>query len=164
MEVKFNVRGHLMPYKKVGLTLSQFERIFVEEHGSESKRAKLFDNFKAFTTDFSEKISQKFTCWINGSFVSQKSSPRDIDFVILLDYQIVEEKKAIIKSNFLNADSLKEYNLDAYIVKIYPEEHDNYKYTKSDLSYWNDWFTKGKKNRAGVRPPKGYVEIEYKSN
>lgn len=134
MEVKFNVRGHLMPYKRVHLTLSQFERIFVEEYGNESKRAKLFENFKAFTTDFSAEISQDYICWINGSFVSRKSNPKDIDFVILLDYQTVAEKEGIIKSNFLNKKSLKKYNLDAYILKIYPEEHENYKYTKSDLS------------------------------
>jgi hypothetical protein len=72
------------------------------------------------------------------------------------------EKVDIIKREFIRDDALKKYGLDAYLLIVYPEDHKLRTYTKSDILYWNDWFTKSRKNKRGKRYPKGYVELEFR--
>ncbi|MGB3779932.1 MAG: hypothetical protein WA960_16335 [Tunicatimonas sp.] len=86
-----------------------------------------------------------------------------MDFVSVVDFSVIEEREDIIKSEFIRDDALKKYGLDAYLLIVYPEDHKLRAYTKSDVLYWNDWFTKSRKDRRGKRYPKGYVELEFKA-
>jgi len=61
----------------------------------------------------------------------------------------------------MNKKALKNYKIDAYIVRIYPKEHKDYSKTVSDLLYWEHWFGNSKKNRAKKRFPKGFVELSF---
>ncbi|MGJ1534902.1 DUF6932 family protein [Sphingobacterium multivorum] len=56
-------------------------------------------------------------------------------------------------------NSLAKFGLDAYIVKVYPRTHTKYPLYIGDEMYWMDKFDKNKRNRNGVKVPKGFVEI-----
>ena len=99
--------------------------------------------------------------WINGSFVSKKKNPKDIDIVNLIDYRVVEEKEPLIRREFLRDTVPKIYWIDAYLVILYPENHKLHSWTQSDLLYWNEWFTKSRMGRQEKRYPKGYIEINF---
>ena len=84
MELTFDIRGNLMPYEKVRLTLSEFEELFVHSFDKQSTRYEIFENYSKFISDFKKEITPHFIQWVNGSFVSNKKNPNDIDFVTLI--------------------------------------------------------------------------------
>jgi len=161
MTVKFDRFGNLYPYKKIEMSLSEFESTFVKHFDSDSNRHLIFENYLNYLSDFKKQITPDFTHWINGSFVSNKQSPGDIDFVNIVDSETVFKKKELIENNFINAGVLKKYQIDAYLVIQYPETHSHFIRTQSDLLYWNDWFSKTKMNNLRKRFPKGFVEIKF---
>ncbi len=161
MELEFDIRGYLKPYKRTTVNSQEFKEFFVGGFDKNSTRYEIFKYYEKYTRDFSEKITSNFTQLINGSFVSNKKNPNDIDLVSLVDYEIAEEKEEIIRNEFLNAKVLKNYGIDAYLLIIYPENHKRYSWTVSDLLYWEHWFSRSKMNKSKKYFPKGYVKINF---
>ena len=85
--------------------------------------------------------------WINGSFISTKINPRDIDLVNLIDYKLVSTYETELK-RFTTSLGKEEYGVDGYIVKVYPEEHKEYTRMESTLIYWQNWFSTSRRNRS----------------
>lgn len=161
MDLIFDIRGNLKPYERVSTSLEDFEDLFVNTFEENSTRWKLFDYYNHYTKDFVDRITGNFTQWINGSFVTNKQNPNDIDLVMLIDLHIVEEKESLIRNEFLGEAVYQKYGIDVYLVILYPENHKLHYWTRSDLLYWNDWFTKGKMDKRKQRHPKGYLEIKF---
>lgn len=161
MEFSFDIRGHLKPYKRIEISYEDFKEFFVNSFEKDSLRHRIFENYEKYTQDFREKVTGNFRQWINGSFVSNKTNPNDIDLVNLVDYQIVEKKESVIRGKFIKEIVPKNYGIDAYLVIIYPENHKLHKWTRSDLLHWNDWFTRSRMNKQKKRYPKGYIEIIF---
>ncbi|MCC6726091.1 MAG: hypothetical protein IT258_16410 [Saprospiraceae bacterium] len=160
-ELEFDVRGFLTPYERIELTIEEFEAIFVKAFDNSSTRFNIFQNYLRFVNDFREEVTPRFTQWLNGSFVSKKENPGDLDLVTLLDAETALLKDAIIESKFRNEGAFQYYNLDAYELVVYPEWHKDFIFTKSDQLYWHHWFSMSKFNRAKKRFPKGFVEINF---
>jgi len=161
MDLKFDIRGNLSPYKKVEISIDEFQENYVEPFDSNSSRKIIFEDYKIYLDDFQSEISLNFKQWINGSFVTNRDNPRDIDLVNLVDFEIVEEKYDLIKSKFINREALNKYKIDAYLVRIYPKGHKDHFKTISDLLYWEHWFGHTKKNRAKKRFKKGFIELSF---
>lgn len=159
MNLSFDLRGNLHPYEKITIDVDDFKQSFVTLFEEHSTRHQIFSNYLQYTQDFIQNISNEFIQWIDGSFTTNKFSPGDIDLVTLLDYKVIEKNKDILQEKFLNKESLKKYKIDAYIVRLFPEEHPEYSKTVTDLLYWEHWFGNTKKNRAKKRFPKGFIEI-----
>src|SRR5690606_36209307 len=79
--------------------------------------------------------------WINGSFVTKKTNPKDIDLVSFVDNDIITKNRDRF-SDLKYPHSLAKYGLDAYIVPTYPVGHKHYAYYASDKLYWMDKFDK----------------------
>lgn len=161
MDYSFDIRGNLKPHEQITYSLEEFEDFFVNRFDSNSKRHEIYNNYQTYISDFRKLVGNKFTHWIDGSFVTKNENPRDIDFVTILDYKIVEGYNEVIKNQFLNRDVLKKYKLDAYLVIDYPVNHKYHIRTKSDLLYWDNWFTKSKMDKRRKRFPKGYACINF---
>lgn len=162
MEPSFDIRGNLKPYERIKLDAREFKSTFVDSFDEDSTRYDLFDKYLDHTENFKDKVTGNFNQWVNGSFVTNKKNPNDIDFVSLVDFPVAKEKEDIIRREFIRNDALKKYGLDAYLLIVYSEDHKLRNLTKSDILYWNDWFTKSRKDKRGKRYPKGYVELEFK--
>jgi len=104
-------------------------------------------------------VSNQFFQWINGSFVTKKHTPRDIDLVSFVDYQLADKYKREL-NNFVYPLSRENYNMDAYIVKLYPNDNKNLVFSKSDTSYWFHHFQKTKPNKNGEKFYKGFIKID----
>jgi hypothetical protein len=75
--INFDSRGYITPNEIIEVTMSEIENTFsYNEH-----RKLIFENY----LDFSEKLHElgltNFYQWIDGSFVTTKKYPKDIDFV-----------------------------------------------------------------------------------
>lgn len=161
MNLNFDSKGHLIPYERIKITLLEFEEFFIKSKDQNSKRIEIFDNYKNFIQDFSEEVSSNFTHWIDGSFVTNKTSPRDIDFVTLIDHEIYKLKRELIDSKFRLRESKIKYGVDAYTLEVLPQDHERYGVFEIDLIYWDSWFSKTKKNWQKKSFPKGYIEINF---
>ena len=162
MKIEFDLRGHIKAYQKITLSFEEFENIFVNDFLHSDTRKAIFEKYKVFLQDFKKEVlSEGFTHWINGSFVTRKNNPNDIDFVSLLDFEIHAAKLKEIDLHFRLAGAKAKYGVDAYSVPVFSKEHKSYDNTQSELAYWTHWFSSSKKNRNKQKFPKGFIEINF---
>jgi|CXWL01.1.fsa_nt_gi hypothetical protein len=163
IELGFDLRGNLKPDIKVELTFEEFQVAFLTPFKHvETSRRRIFEDYLNFLEDFKTLVTADFSQWVNGSFISKKQNPNDIDFVTLIDFNVYEAKEELIESQFRRQGAKLIYpTVDAYVVKYFPELHERHWVTDFDLVYWLDSFGKTQKNRAGQRFPKGFVEINF---
>ena len=117
--------------------------------------------YLTYINDFKRDVTPNFIQWINGSFVSRKENPKDIDFLTIIDFQIYEAKAKLIDNQFRNPIAKAKYILDAYTLKSYPLGHKNHYITECDLLYWENWFGRTKMNRAKKKFSKGFIQIQF---
>lgn len=161
IDLKFDIKGHLTPYERTVLSIEDFEDIFVNSFDESSTRLKIFENYKRFIETFKAEVTPNFKQWINGSFVTNKPNPKDIDFVTIIPHDIYNQKRDLIDGKFRLRGAKQVFEVDAYTIETYPKNHKNYSISKIDLVYWDNWFSKSKRNRHGKTFPKGYIEIVY---
>jgi len=98
--------------------------------------------------------------WVDGSFISKKPEPNDIDVISFISYrELIEDKYKL--DNFKYPSPLTNCCVDAYIVLVYPPEHKNYPLYIGDRLYWMDVFDKTKTSRNGSKHPKGFLELNF---
>ena len=161
MEFSFDIRGYLKPYGRNATDLNLLQRLFVANMADSETRDKLYEGYLRYNDDLKALLSgQKYTQWVDGSFISNKLNPCDIDLVNLIDHELVEEYEEGLK-DFIMGRGKETYGVDGYVIVIYPEGHPKYIRTRSDLVYWEHWFSKSRKDRRKQRYPKGFLELEF---
>lgn len=158
-KIDFDNYGNLSPYEVIETDLQSFQLFFVEKMENVEHRDKLFQDYLNYTKVLSKLVSNQFFQWINGSFVTQKNKPRDIDVASFIDYQLIEKSQQEL-SAYLYPLSREIYNVDAYIVKMYPDNDMKAVYSKSGTLYWFHHFQKTKPNKNGEKYYKGFVKID----
>ncbi|OYU84979.1 MAG: hypothetical protein CFE24_04080 [Flavobacterium sp. BFFFF2] len=155
----FNHSGLLVPDHVIKSTVQELEDEFVLKLAT-GKRKEIFDAYIKYNEDFKRVCNlTALKQWIDGSFVTQIRNPGDIDLVTFLDYDIIQDLGSKL-DDFTYPNSEIIYGVDAYIIEVYPETHnDRFRYI-SDKAYWMDRFTKTRRFR-GNRLSKGFLEIQY---
>ncbi len=143
------------------LGLDELKAYFVDPFAPESSRHDLYKGLESYLADFSALVTPNFRVWINGSFVSTKISPRDIDLVTIVEAETAVQKAELLSKRFLNEGAEEFYGIDAYLVRLYPEAHKDYNKSLSDRLYWEHWFGYTRKNRVKKRFAKGFVELLF---
>ena len=149
----FDAIGHLTPAESIISTVSEIENCFVSQMTNSTIRLVLFNQLQDLLRTFATEISDTFTMWIDGSFVTVKADPNDIDIVIFLNYATYDAfgtKLDIFKHKRLFS------NIDCYIERVYPVDHVHYVRYQSDLAYWHSLFTRNRKKQY-----KGYLSISF---
>jgi len=157
--MNFDLYGHLTPYEIIEIDLKTFQTYFIDNMENSEHRKKLFFDYLNYTKELCKIVSNQCFQWINGSFVTQKNTPRDIDLVTFIDYQLTDKYKEELKK-FVYPLSKEFYNMDAYIVKLYPDNDKNLVFSKSDTLYWFHNFQKTKPNKNGEKYYKGFIKID----
>jgi hypothetical protein len=166
MDITFDLRGNLQPATKIELSLTAFQELFVNKFAATATRTLIFEKYLAYLSDFTKTVTPDFTQWINGSFVSNKENPNDIDFVTMIQADVYNKKTDVINNDFRLQGVKDKYGslLDAYTVRLFDEGHRDYFISQSDCAYWYDWFSKTKNNRAKQSFKKGFIEIKFSKN
>jgi hypothetical protein len=153
----FNKSGLLVPDGKIISTLETLHKEFVIKIPSD-RRKQIFDLYLKYNEDLIRCCGQKaLKQWIDGSFVTKKEKPEDIDVVTFLDTKLVTTLGNKL-NDFLSPNSEIIYGVDAYIIETHLENNPKQFYYESDYAYWYDFFTKTRRNR-GNRLSKGFLEI-----
>ncbi len=154
----FNEKGLLVPNQPILSDLEEIRKVFTQEIAS-PRRTELFENYLRYLEDLKALIGEEFYQWINGSFVSKKLIPQDIDLVVFAPWQLVNKFDKELKE-LKSPLSLKTYGVDAYFVKVYEEHHRDYFLFLSDKAHWLDFFGKTREDRNHHTFKKGFLEVK----
>lgn len=144
--IQFDNKGYLKPSSAIEADLKAFEEIFVYN----SYRQQLFERYIDYLNALKNTIDAPFEQWIDGSFVSKKLKPNDIDVLTFVPdavYTIKDVELYELKKQF-------KPQIDAYYLCTFPENHPKFAETKSDYFYWLNQFTKDRQKNS-----KGFIKI-----
>ncbi|GAB2552507.1 DUF6932 family protein [Spirosoma aerophilum] len=151
--LKLSEDGFLPPGRH-RCNIDDFFALFVQNN---THRQQLFQAWKSYNERLLVNLGLgniKLVQWIDGSFVTNKLTPNDIDFVTFIPYDLYEPNEdGLIE--FYSTVSLHNNGLDAYICPIYPAEHPDYQFTRHYRTIWNKRF---KKNKDTIGE-KGFLEL-----
>ncbi|RNL55878.1 DUF6932 family protein [Pedobacter jejuensis] len=158
----FNHKGHLVPNNNIRSTLDELKTEFVDAFTfSSTKRSDLYKNYLQYSNDLKTVLQRESLLqWIDGSYVTKKQEPSDIDLVTFIDGTIVDSLEALLEP-FKYPQSVVNYGVDAYLVKVYDRGDKRYPLFIGDQIYWMDLFDKTQRSRNGQKHPKGFLEIIY---
>lgn len=156
----FNSKGHLIPNLNIKSSLQELEDVFVNKFNNE-RRLELYAKYIAYSNSLKRLLGNiSLLQWIDGSFVTQKREPNDIDLITFIAGKQIDKLGAELEM-FKYPLSLEVFGVDAYLVKTYEREDRKYPLYVGDQIYWMDKFDKTHRNRAGQKLPKGFLEIIY---
>lgn len=157
MVLQFNEFGYLTPSGLVSCDLATFELYFLDNFPVSDTRREIFINYMRFIERFSKRITRNFTQWLNGSFVSLKENPKDLDLVTFVDFSVYEALEKEIEQFW--SFNLEAEHLDSYIVKVYPENHPDYFRTVEKQMYFTKLYES--KKIEGIIYSKGFLELKF---
>ena len=162
----FDKEGNL-PRKCYEVTLKDIKKKLVDNFPNSKTRQSRFECFMKFYKELITNVKSCTHLLIDGSFVTNKQNPRDVDFTIIVDSskltkiekEYLEQKlleknelkqeflmfEEIVDKGMLNEDSL--YNLrfykmgcDFFQITKYPPTHFLYDEYIDDKKMWIDWW------------------------
>jgi hypothetical protein len=92
MGIQYDSRGYLKPYDKIPISIENIGDHFVRPFTSSSTRMLLLEQFISFTSDLSKAVNGPLRVWIDGSFVTLKQNPNDIDLVVFIENEVIKSK------------------------------------------------------------------------
>ena len=164
MELSFDIRGNLRPYSIIELSLSEFAEHFVNSFEPNTTRRGLFENYQRYVSELSEFLKYGYFQWVDGSFITTKRNPKDIDFVSFIDHRDYDRSKRILENRFSSRTVRETYQVDAYIAPRYPKGHSKYVIYHSDSLYWRNLFGKTRVDRVKRQFEKGIVQLNFEQN
>lgn len=157
-QLNFDKFGNLTPYQAIEVDLDTLESYFVTAFPNSKTRKRLFENYLRYIYRFQDEIFPIFEQYINGSFVTKKENPKDIDIVTFLDFEVYAKREKSKSLDKFWSFSLEDEGIDAYLVRDYPKNHPlNYK-TETKRMYWQTLYSKNR-NRNNA---KGFLKINFK--
>jgi hypothetical protein len=135
----------------------EVEAEFVGAFPASQARRPLFDAWSTLSEAI-ERVVPLETQWVDGSFISSKIEPGDIDVVSHLDGPSMDEldnpAQMLLYSLVAGPLSKQLFGCDSYWLAVYPEGHPARPVYDQALEYWDQQFGS---DREGA--PKGYIEV-----
>ena len=152
--LQFDNNGRLYPYEIIETDSETIEKVFVEEIAFSTSRRTIFENLKEYNQLLKEIIGSDCKQWIDGSFVTLKRNPKDVDVITWIDFEEYERhEKQLEKLKQWRFDKLK--MIDGYFIKTYPPQHKRYKFYEYDCQEWAFVFHKVRQSKT----LKGFLQI-----
>lgn len=161
MKLTFDARGNLKPYAITEVSQEAFREALVDAFEPGSSRHVLYQRYSRYTHELSRLLNESYHQWIDGSFVSTKINPKDIDLVTMINYQDYEKHQGRIDAAFVGGKARKHFQVDAYVVPVYPEDHRKSVFIVSDQVYWQSLFGRTRMSRAKKQYQKGFVQPNF---
>jgi hypothetical protein len=149
----------LLPAGRVRVTVEEFHGAFVEPFPESKTRERLFDRWQDHRAALASMLPLTAQ-WIDGSFVTAKVDPGDIDLVNVLDgvqLDAVPENRRAIARMMLSGQSTRNlWGIDSYPLPEYPDGHPFHNEYLRFRGYWDRWFGLVRGNDQAT---KGYLEV-----
>lgn len=149
----FDEQGFLTPYD---LLLSDWNTVKTT-FGWNNHRQTLAATFAELNNALLTLIEEPYICWIDGSFVTSKDYPNDIDVVYFFPTSIYRKHEQAFRA-------LKQLykQLDIYFVREIDENEKDYFLFVADKTEWFFQFTTSRPDRFNRKKfPKGFLQITW---
>ena len=143
----FNQFGNLIPSNTP--IICTFDNLFGSFAWNEYRRLLLVE-LQSFISDVKDLLSADTKIWVDGSFVSNKILPNDIDLALFVNTVVYQENYILFKQI-----RSKYSNIDAYFVEVFPEGHKKHQHGELDKLEFLHLFSKDRKRRN-----KGLIELK----
>ena len=163
----FNDDGNL-PEGVYDCTEASIEEVFVSRFPESLVRSELYSGFKSLRT-LARNVSPPATQWVDGSFVTTKQDPDDVDVLSFVDYDTLErlprEQIGQVYELLGAGDETKrKFRCHTYLERSCSPGHPHYRFFERERLYWLRWF--GTTREATLEDgttlpgkPKGFVQI-----
>jgi hypothetical protein len=156
----FNGNGYLDPGLHP-MRIDEVEATFVSGFPHSSTRPAIMGGYFRHYEQLKALVGS-FEQLVDGSFVSNKNDPGDIDLVCFVDAEKLDSLRPEEQLKFKELVSGKEtrakYHCDAYLALTFPPEHPNFSEARTLRKYWMGEFGY---DRTDI--PKGIVFIEERA-
>lgn len=155
LSLNFNGDGYLAAGLHP-LDEAQFEATFVTSFPHSTTRGDILVGYRRHAGEITAIVGD---CeqYVDGSFVTNKNDPGDVDLLMLIDASVVDAIPPHLKPLFkaLVAGKLTKatHHCDAYYCPVYPETHPAYEQGRQQRKYWMGEFGYDRKD-----VPKGIVQ------
>lgn len=146
--LEFDKHGFLTPYDAISSDFETLESSFLFNQ----QRANLYLELLTLLKDFKEKDIRFVKIWINGSFISKKILPNDIDIVFFVDFSVYLQNEDYFSMLYRNRK-----NIDCQFISVYPENHKKHFLYISDTVEYRHNFSRNWKST--LKQHKGFLEI-----
>lgn len=153
-KIEFDEFGNSKPYGLISLSMEECENIFVVNFPTSNTRIDNWDGLQRFNTDLKTILKCPLKQWIDGSFVTNKLNPNDIDLVSFINELDFVPSLSLFDMNRSDGYPKKQYNIDGYVIIDLPESHPYYAKMEEQINYWKDFFSTDREDN-----PKSIVEI-----
>ena len=154
--MNFNANGFLDPGIH-DVELSAIEEHLVRGFPTSTTRPRIIDGYKRHRTDL-ETLNIELEQLLNGSFVSTKNDPGDIDLVCFADADTVDRLSPADQIKFraltLGSSTKSTHLCDAYFCPTVPETDPRYLMVRQNRKYWMGEFGYDRQER-----PKGILRM-----
>ena len=157
--MRFDEHGHLFPHQIIDLNLPDFEAFFVEHLPDSAHRRALFERYLSFVGDLKSTFRAPFFQWVDGSFITTKELPGDIDVVTFLPYELMTSHIQAVHR--FRETSKQQYRVDAKFSPLCKWNHRYYESAVEQEGYWKQLFGFSRPDDAAVRHPKGIVKLNF---
>ena len=160
-KLEFDEMGNGKPYTFISLTYTECEEILVNQFPSSITRKSNWKNFLEFHKDIENVSKYNVKHWIDGSFVTKKLNPKDIDVVSFVRPENLTT--ALQQFDMQRSDPKgyvqSKYNIDNYIIVDLTVSHPYYDKMQEQIKYWSTFFSTDRNNN-----PKAIVRLENGTN
>ena len=137
--MEFDDNGFLLPYQGNVASLEEVAQQFTWN----KRRLNIWEKYTSYMIEFRKIIQKEFYQYLDGSFISKKKLPNDLDFVSFIQQSDFENNIETLE----NMRTAFKPEMDAYIVPIYPSNHKNFTHiTENAKAYWEYNFNKKNPN------------------
>lgn len=147
----------VLPTGRHSCSASDIKLALVDRFGVDSIRSVIFAEWKSHRAALRSLGSVEFQ-WVNGSFVTDKVNPGDIDIVTFFNgpaFDLLPRWKQHVIQELTNGKGSVAYtHVDASLAFFYPKTTRMYDSYKSDRAYWD-----AKYSRSRDFVAKGYLEV-----
>ncbi|MDD1519984.1 MULTISPECIES: DUF6932 family protein [Bradyrhizobium] len=157
MSAKFNSNGYLDAGIHT-LANDELEGHFVASFPHSTTRKPIFAGYNQHAQEITDLVGGCEQL-LDGSFVTSKNDPGDVDLVMLIDATIIDAlpdaKKAALKALVSGPTTKAKYLCDAYFCPVYPPGHPMSDAARAQRKYWIGEFGY---DRNDI--PKGIVHVK----
>jgi hypothetical protein len=142
------------------MSFAELESLVLEGFPLSESRPKLWQNFAALVTNL-KKLKIPCVIWVDGSFLSKKINPDDVDFVALIPVEVLyaaDASQLDLIDQLTTRAFKKTLKLHSFVLFPVPPEDPGYAAIEVKREQWKKDFG----FRYDKREPKGIAVIEVK--
>jgi hypothetical protein len=155
--MRLNADGYLDP-GIYPVTVEEVKVNFVDAVPASETRATIFEGFVRHTADLRQR-PVAFEQYVDGSFVSSKINPGDIDLVCVADADTLDSlptsEQEKIRQLFRGKITKSTHHCDAYLIASVSESDPRYQYYFQNKKFWLGCFGFDRADQ-----PKGFLRLQ----